>query len=480
LSVTDASNNTLLKLRDLSTNFGAAVEAGAFINNTSIFEDEFNVNKTSIPVTADNVTGLGDSTAFAFDTFTGTSTSYNTPSNVVNGVGRFTFPATSGTGFVWASGRNVAAYHGTYLKANLPVVQMKVKPSSSAVTEDMRIGLFGTTTAASGTNDASPAEGIYFSNENSTTWTGVVRSGGANVGTIVCTGATISTTQFATLRIQVETSSLVRFLVDADASNGINFIDCGTVGVNTNPAGALTLGLMMVHTAAAASTFDVDYMRTWQDDASGLQIEDASPAEVTSNLAMLQTDDSVQQGLTIADTTQPLADEKPDRPASVANLVKFSETEIVSLTVLAQIESKGGLKVEKDAQFNGKTIFQLLAQFNGPATFRKQVSFDEQPVFSSDAGGTVLFKKGTQRAEVKFNQAYKLTPTVVASWAMDLNSVEEEASLFEADYKYIVTKVSPSGFTLQINKPAEQELKLSWLATAVKDAKISESLSVAP
>ena len=262
----NATPQSLFNLKDYATNVGGVATAGAFVNNLSMFSEEFSVNKNTTAVTADTVTGLGDSTGFTYDTFTGTATTFTTPVSIINGVGRFTFPATSGTGYVFALGRTVAAYNGIYLKSNLPIMQAKVRPSSNVVTEDYRIGFLATTVTSSGTNDANPTDGIYFSPENGTSWVGVVRSGGANVGTAVCTGS-ISTTQFATLRIQVESATAVSFWVDNDASDGVQLVKCGSTVSGANPTAALTVGLMQTHTVAAASTFDVDYIRTWQDDS---------------------------------------------------------------------------------------------------------------------------------------------------------------------------------------------------------------------
>jgi hypothetical protein len=270
--VTGPVSSSLLHVRSVgaSGNFGGIASSGAFVSMNSMFTEEFEVNKNTTAVTADNTTGLGDSTAFAYDTNSTNGTSYSTPTNSVGGYARFTLPAISGNGFRFLKGRSTTAYNGSYLKSNLPVMQAKVRPGSSAVTEDYRIGFMGSTVTAIGasgtlTNDASPADGIYFSNENGTAWTGVVRSGGVNVGTAVCS-ATISTTQFATLRIEVESATSVRFWADADASNGISLVDCGSVS-GANPTSALTVGLQYTHTTTTTPTFDIDYIRTWQDDA---------------------------------------------------------------------------------------------------------------------------------------------------------------------------------------------------------------------
>jgi hypothetical protein len=267
LNINNNLANSIFSVKHMSTGFGSLASAGAFISTTSMFADEFVTPKQNTAITADSFTNvIGDSGAWGFDTFTGTATTYSTPASIVGGVGRISFPATSGTGAVLAISRAVGAHHGIYLKANLPVVQMKIKPSRNAATDDTNWGLMAVATAASGTNDAQTTDGIFFASRNGTSWVGVVRSGSADVGTVTCPG-TISTAQFSTGRIVVETSSQVHFYMDYDASDGINFIDCGIVAVNTSPTVALTLAVQNTHTLGSTMTLDIDYMRTWQDDA---------------------------------------------------------------------------------------------------------------------------------------------------------------------------------------------------------------------
>jgi hypothetical protein len=139
------------------------------------------------------------------------------------------------------------------------------------------------------------------------------------------------------------------------------------------------------------------------------------------------------------------------------------------LVVLAQIESKGGLVVDKDATFNGKTIFQLLAEFNGNVNFNKQVTFN------ANSGGFITIKKGAQKVQVKYTAAYADPPIVVANWSTDSDDSDAQAALFEAGYNFLITKSDEKGFWIYLNKPADQDVKLNWIATAVKDAKITAS-----
>ncbi|MFZ1719718.1 MAG: hypothetical protein WAU28_00015, partial [Candidatus Moraniibacteriota bacterium] len=132
------------------------------------------------------------------------------------------------------------------------------------------------------TNDTLPANGIFFWNNNTTTWTGVVRSGGANVGTATC--GTISTTQFAVGRIEVISATSVKFYMDTDASDGVAPVLCGTVS-GANPTAALGLGAYVVHTGTTATNVDVDYARVWQDDAAlGTAIATATKKRVAPTI----------------------------------------------------------------------------------------------------------------------------------------------------------------------------------------------------
>ena len=158
-----------------------------------------------------------------------------------------------------------------------------------------------------------------------------------------------------------------------------------------------------------------------------------------------------------------------------ASQVSFNNLQAVNLVALAQIESKGGLVVDKDAQFNGKTIFQLLAEFNGNANFNGNVNFSKQPTFNSDGGGTAVIKAGAQKVQIKFGSPYAQTPVVVANWSVDSDNSADQVRLFEANYIFLINKVDQKGFWIYLNKPAAEDLKLNWMASSIKDAKISTS-----
>ncbi|MES2985513.1 MAG: hypothetical protein V4686_00100 [Patescibacteria group bacterium] len=264
ISVHGPLGTKLFSVKLIAQNFGGLVESGAFMGNNSFFAEEFNVDTALI--SADSA-AIGDNGGMYFDTTSVTSTYSAT--DFIGGYGRLVASTTTGVGGLIGFGNAQNNLSLMFSKANLPVVQMKVRTNINNTTNDTFWGLMDQATAPTA-NDTAPANGIYFWNNNAAGgWQGVVRSGGANVGTVTCPGA-ISTTQFAIGRIQVESTSTVRFLIDNDiTTDGVNMVDCGTV-TGANPSAALGIALYNIHTenTATARNIDIDYMRVWQDDAS--------------------------------------------------------------------------------------------------------------------------------------------------------------------------------------------------------------------
>ena len=284
LSIVDSATpaNTLLQLRDLSTNFGASIEAGAFINNTSYFGEEFNNDTLDTAVTADNAT-VGDNGTWYADT-TSALWTISQGMDRVNGTLRAVSTNTAVATILFGHGQAQNVLQKIFLKANLPVVQIKFQTNNIAgTTNDYVVGISDQATAVA-TDNTLPAEGIYFTNNNTGNWYGVVRSGSANVGITASCGA--MTTTATVFRTEVLDASNVRFLIDTNATDGIRFTDCGTV-TGANPTAALGPTVYVVQADTANDpTIDLDYFRAWQEDASiGEIVQSAEVQKVEADLA---------------------------------------------------------------------------------------------------------------------------------------------------------------------------------------------------
>lgn len=118
------------------------------------------------------------------------------------------------------------------------------------------------------------------------------------------------------------------------------------------------------------------------------------------------------------------------------------------------------------------------ADFAGQTLFRGDIFFMGRPEFNKDTAGTVRIKKDSDRVEIVFDKEYKNTPIV--NTTLQLESVtnddgtsedlsDKEKSLIAADYKYFITNKSKKGFTIILNKRAQDDIQFSWTAFVVTD-----------
>jgi hypothetical protein len=233
--------------------FGFAYSNRGFVSYDGVMTEDFNDERASL---ASDSTVAGDNQTWVFDE--------QTTCTMVVAEGAISFArlatATTNNGCQLHMGLAVGDVAGFTSTTNLPKALIKIRPSAASATVDTWTGL--SIDVAAGTTE--PTEGIYFTNADGTTWTGRVNPAAGGNTDVVCTGATVSTTQFALLELTVESSTVVRFRVDNDLSNGISFTDCGTADPSgvTNPLGAF----VKLASNVSGTTLDTDYFRVWTDD----------------------------------------------------------------------------------------------------------------------------------------------------------------------------------------------------------------------
>jgi hypothetical protein len=167
-----------------------------------------------------------------------------------------------------------------YNAANLPTGLFQVRPFSVGTNNDVMVG-FSDLVADTTTE---PTNGAYFSNENGSTWTAVMKSG-ATKATSSCPGATISTANFALMRIRVESPTSTRFFIDPNTSDGLSWTDCGSVSIGTNLSAQMSFfTFYKINTGGVAADFDVDFIAVAQDDPVTAAPENAPLANMPINL----------------------------------------------------------------------------------------------------------------------------------------------------------------------------------------------------
>jgi hypothetical protein len=166
-------------------------------------------------------------------------------------------------------------------------------------------------------------------------------------------------------------------------------------------------------------------------------------------------------------------------------------------SILGKLSVAGALRIGGDAQFDGNTVFSKLASFLGDTLFKGKVVFDKSPTFGNNTAGFAIIAEGQKSVDIVFDEEYAKQPIVSVTITNDQNPLLDGAdkdlkndiaavendfntAYFNSDIKYIVTKKSEKGFTIVLNKSAPRELQFSWVAIAVKNAKITHSQEDTP
>jgi len=348
LSIVNSTTGiNLLDVKDLSTNFGSAVTAGSFIQRNSYFGEEFNSfrqsncglgvaaltdthtlsrgdwgNAATAAVcntanTSNNSGEISTSGVFGASAATNSCIYSNTASNT-NGFERFASTAGATVGStadcleVLGGAQGAGTNNNIFNTGNLPVVQMKFRPSATGTNQRTFAGISNITTAKA--NPVVGDKGIYFSNCTApttptcgTSWAGIVSDGATapnsatSTNAVACPatdnqGTSPQTTNFMYGRIEstvapATTVVNITFYIDYDVSNGINETKCGTVTAIGSSGGlnSTAMSMFLMDASATVSTsmnLDVDYFRVYQDDnVSSSSDTSSSDGSTDSNVA---------------------------------------------------------------------------------------------------------------------------------------------------------------------------------------------------
>jgi hypothetical protein len=372
MKTTDVSGNTNFSVRAMGTNFGSLVSGGAFEGKNSYWGQEYNIAQAvagvgivgsttpsacswsrgdmgghvlagaACNVTSDQSNGAGDMTYSAANGTITTDTCLPSTVAGANGVERVLATAVNTASHSdvcaeYPSGGTAGASSNFLAATNLPVMAMKMKPSTLASNAGIRVfaGMWSGGKAAVATTlpgTAGGTWGAYFTNCSTTvpacsntTWYGWVTNAsttllgsGSTSASVTCPSTqALSTSNFAYGRIEFRTATEVHFYIDSNTSDGINEVECGTgvssASINT---GAMTPFFEAVNSnnaTAATAALDVDYMRTWQDD----NIDPTTLTQGTGNNVDTQSVDNNIQ------TIAPITPDSPD-PTAQGNLFSLN------------------------------------------------------------------------------------------------------------------------------------------------------------
>lgn len=200
----------------------------------------------------------------------------------------------------------------------------------------------------------------------------------------------------------------------------------------------------------------------------GLDIIANQITQLSSQVSSLSANMSVLGAETIAtDTATPVA--------------TISSTSLDGLTVNGLATVSGDLRIKGNALFENMLsvidtlsannfIVNGMSDFFSTVVFHGRVQFAQPPVFSTDTAGNITINKGQDQVAVTFANAYQTAPIVTANIAN--NDQATSQTILANGYTLVVTNITNKGFTVLLNKAAQQDITVSWIAVAVQNGQV--------
>jgi hypothetical protein len=199
-------------------------------------------------------------------------------------------------------------------------------------------------------------------------------------------------------------------------------------------------------------------------------IEDVLAAHIASEEAMLGTPSAFNQPTVLPSGVATMSGLIVDKEATISGNLHVGGSSLIEgiLNVIGSLTTRN-LVVGEWSDFIGQVIF------------RDNVNFLGRPKFNKDTAGFSVIHTGETQVDVHFTQEYEELPVITASFNLDKLAGQSDADfdtlrrqLLNDSYTFIISNKSKTGFTIVLNKPAEQDIAFSWMVLAVIDAQTTE------
>jgi hypothetical protein len=207
---------------------------------------------------------------------------------------------------------------------------------------------------------------------------------------------------------------------------------------------------------------------------------------------LLQTDEIQSLSSRIAKLEEQIAVLGSATQSSQMNINPISGGAQGLTTILADLRINGngvvnGMLSVLTSISTPNLIVSDFANFFGDVVFNKNVQFKTPPTFDSNTGGIAIIKKGADRVNILFDKEYQNAPQVSALISFDnissAGSTDEnialENQIKSENYSYFITRKTGQGFTIILNKPANEDISFSWIALSISSPKVS-SIDLTP
>ena len=170
------------------------------------------------------------------------------------------------------------------------------------------------------------------------------------------------------------------------------------------------------------------------------------------------------------------------KPAEKSDIL--TDRAIALQEIISPKITTGALTVSGPMVLNGGLQVDTLTASGSVLTLASDTLFLGRPYFNTDTAGFAVIKQGQTSVDVTFDKEYLDQPIVNATITEGNDSTAQAnvSQIFQNNIQYVVTNKTTTGFTIDLNKAAPNDISFSWITLAVHNPKtfFSAITSVAP
>jgi hypothetical protein len=294
--------------------------------------------------------------------------------------------------------------------------------------------------------------------------------------------------KIATNNISSSTESDIGVTLSSDGSFNIGQAQSNPVITFDSIGNAVFAGKVTAKEVSADSVSGmqevISQLASLSNSQEGFSLVASAVSALTNNIATVEASiGGLQTSVnSMAEEMQSAIDAQnalAERVSTIENLLNARAfDDLISITT-ATLNVSGAGNFSGETNFAGLSFFKNSTAFDGGVLFNSSVEFKLPPLFNKDTAGFAVIKEGDKKVRVDFDQAYATTPVVTANITFEATDNIDDTSadnLFSQNIQYIVTAKDQTGFTIVMNKKAPQNIRFSWVALGVRDAKTIESI----
>ncbi len=312
---------------------------------------------------------------------------------------------------------------------------------------------------------------ITFDDAGNASFAGTVTAGAIKADSI--TGIEIFTDRIATLSDSVADLNVAATDV---ASTDIDELQGQIDQLNESVTG-LTNEVMARESGVIAQITDLATKQTGLYDSLLVRLDTLAAEQLTTNGTLIDGLATIDTRVSVVENDLTEVKKQLAAMMEVDAMVAEEEFDLVT-TNLGNLNVAGAFTLDSVGTFAKGIEVTSISALTDAILFNGDLKFIGRPYVNNDTAGFAVIPAGAREVAVEFKSEYLTQPVVTASVTLEEARVDGtlmggiEEVFFADNLQFLVVNKTTRGFTIKLNRAATDEVRFSWIALAVDEARV--------